>query len=199
MVRHDKEIRGLPAGLPSISGDLKCPCPSGNRGISRISLKGRIMKAGIIRALVLTLSAVFAAGCGGEIAKEEMGALVGAGLGGLAGSLIGDGGGQLLAVGVGTMLGAILGSEVGKSLDRADRLAMAQATHTALEHGESGNPTTWTNPDTGNSGEIVPQGAVRRVDGTPCREFWKTVTIAGEKQQAYGTACRQADGTWRII
>ena len=199
MARHDEEIRGLPTGLPSISGDPKCPCPSGAWGISRFFLKGRIMKNPIMKALALALAAAMVAGCGGDIAKEEIGALVGAGLGGLAGSFIGDGGGQLVAVGVGTMLGAILGSEVGKSLDRADRLAMAQATHTALEYGESGNPTTWTNPDTGNSGEIVPQGAVRRVDGTPCREFWKTVTIAGERQQAYGTACRQADGSWRII
>ena len=157
------------------------------------------MKKPIMKALALTLAAAMVAGCGSDIGKEEMGALVGAGLGGLAGSFIGDGRGQLVAVGVGTMLGAIMGSGVGKSLDRADRLAMTQATHTALEYGESGNPTTWANPDSGNSGEIVPQGAVRRPDGTPCREFWKTVTIAGEKQQAYGTACRQADGSWRII
>ena len=157
------------------------------------------MKKEVCKALTLALAAVLVAGCGSGVAKEEIGALVGAGLGGLAGSFIGDGGGRLVAVGVGTMLGAIVGSEVGKSLDRADRLAMAQATHTALEYGESGNPTTWTNPDTGNSGEIVPQGAVRRADGTYCREFWKSVTIGGEKQQAYGTACRQADGSWRII
>lgn len=157
------------------------------------------MKKQLIKALALTLATVLVGGCGGDIAKEEMGAVIGAGLGGIAGSFIGDGGGQLVAVGVGTLLGAIMGSEVGKSLDRADRLAMTQATYEALEYGQSGNPTTWTNPDTGNSGEVVPQGAVRRADGRLCREFWKTVTIGGEKQQAFGTACRQADGAWRII
>ena len=199
MARHDTEIRGLPTGLPSISGDQKCPCPSGAWGISRFFLKGRIIKNPIMKAFALALAAVLVAGCGSDIGKEEMGALVGAGLGGLAGSLIGDGGGRLVAVGVGTMLGAILGSEVGKSLDRADRLAMAQATYTALEYGESGTPVTWTNPDSGHSGDVVPQAAVRRAEGTVCREFMKTVTIAGEKQRAYGTACRQAGGTWRII
>ena len=90
-------------------------------------------------------------------------------------------------------------ARVGKSLDRADRLAMAQATYEALEYGESGTPVTWTNPDSGHSGDVVPQAAVRRAEGTVCREFMKTVTIGGEKQQAYGTACRQADGSWRII
>ena len=153
----------------------------------------------VMRTLAVLLAAVLVAGCGPNgISKEEAGALIGAGLGGLAGSFIGDGGGQLVAVGVGTMLGAVLGSEVGKSLDRADRLAMQQATYEALEYGESGSSSTWTNPDTGNSGEIVPQPAVLRADNRYCREFWKTVTIAGEKQQAYGTACRQADGSWKI-
>lgn len=178
---------------------MKCPYPLGAGGISHYSLKGRIMKKQLIKALALTLATVLVGGCGGDIAKEEIGALVGAGLGGLAGSFIGDGGGQLVAVAAGTLIGAIMGSEVGKSLDRADRLAMQQATYDALEYGESGNPTTWTNPDSGNSGEVVPQPAVRRADGSYCREYWETVTIAGEKQQAFGTACRMPDGTWRII
>ena len=151
------------------------------------------------RLLAVSLAAVMLAGCGGNAAKEELGAVIGAGLGGVAGSFIGDGGGRLVAVGIGTMLGAILGSEVGKSLDRADRLAMAEAGHQALEYGRSGSGTTWRNPDTGNSGEIVPQPGHQLVDGRYCREFVETVTIAGEKQVASGTACRQPDGSWRII
>ena len=157
------------------------------------------MKEQLGKALTLALAVTVLAGCGGDMAKEEIGALVGAGLGGVAGSFIGDGGGQLVAVAAGTLIGAVLGSEVGKSLDRADRLAMQQATFDAVEHEQSGSPTTWMNPDSGNSGEIVPQPAVRRADKRYCREFWKTVTIAGEKQQAFGTACRQPDGSWRII
>ena len=156
------------------------------------------MKRAFVKSLALTLAVALVAGCG-QVAKEEIGGLVGAGLGGLAGSFIGNGGGQLVAVGVGTLLGAILGSEVGKSLDRADRLAMQQATYDALEYGESGSPMTWTNPDTGNSGEVVPQPAVRQADNRYCREFQETVTIAGEKQVAYGTACRMPDGTWQQV
>jgi surface antigen len=156
------------------------------------------MKKQVMRLLALPLTAMLVAGCAGEIAKEEVGALIGAGLGGLAGAFIGDGGGQLVAVGVGTLFGAFLGTEIGKSLDRADRLAMAQAQQQGLEYGHSGSTTAWENPDSGNSGEIIPQPAYRRADGTYCREFWETVTIAGEKQQAYGTACRQPDGSWKL-
>lgn len=31
-----------------------------------------------------------------------------------------------------------------------------------------------------------------------CREFQQTVTIGGRLQQAWGTTCQQADGTWKI-
>ena len=148
--------------------------------------------------LAITLVAVMVAGCG-EHVKEEIGAVVGAGVGALAGSYIGSGGGQLVAVAVGTLLGSIAGSEVGKSLDRADRLAMAHAQQEALENGRSGDTMTWENPDSGNSGDVVPQPAYRQADGTYCREFSQTVTVGGKMQSAYGTACRQPDGTWKII
>lgn len=158
------------------------------------------MKNGFMKALAPVLAVVMLAGCGANgIAKEEAGALIGAGLGGLAGSFIGDGGGQLVAVAAGTLIGAFLGSEVGKSLDRADRLAMAHAEQQALEYGTSGSTTTWTNPDSGNSGEIIPEPAYQDGSGRYCREYWHSVTVAGEKRVAYGTACRQPDGTWMLI
>ncbi|HZT52258.1 MAG TPA: hypothetical protein VFA22_10015 [Stellaceae bacterium] len=31
-----------------------------------------------------------------------------------------------------------------------------------------------------------------------CREFQRTVEIGGKRQNAYGIACRQPDGSWRI-
>lgn len=36
-------------------------------------------------------------------------------------------------------------------------------------------------------------------DGRYCREFQQTVTVGGRKEQAYGTACQQPDGTWQVI
>lgn len=32
-----------------------------------------------------------------------------------------------------------------------------------------------------------------------CREFRQEVTIAGERQQAYGTACQAPNGDWQIV
>ena len=152
----------------------------------------------VMRMLALCLAAALVAGCG-EGVKQQVGAVMGAGLGGLAGSFVGDGRGQLLAVGVGTLLGSLVGNEVGKSLDRADRLAMAQAQHDALENGRSGSKTSWTNPDSTNSGEIVVEPAYQDGSGRFCRKFRQQVTVGGEMRVANGTACREPDGTWRLI
>ena len=36
-------------------------------------------------------------------------------------------------------------------------------------------------------------------NGRYCREFQQTVTIGGRTAEAYGTACRQPDGSWKIV
>ncbi len=35
--------------------------------------------------------------------------------------------------------------------------------------------------------------------GRYCREYQTVVTIGGRAEQAYGTACRQPDGSWQIV
>ena len=150
-----------------------------------------------MKLLALGMVAVLVSGCA-EGVKEKVGTVVGAGLGGLAGSFIGDGRGQLVAIAVGTLLGSMAGNEIGKSLGKADRLAMATAQHEALENGPSGSGMAWNNADSGNGGVIVPKAAYQDGSGSYCREFWQTITVAGEKQQGYGTACRQPDGSWRL-
>jgi len=120
---------------------------------------------------------------GYDINKEVVGGVVGAGLGAVTGSNIGKGRGQIAAVAIGTLLGAKLGSSVGQSLDRADMI-------------QYNNP--WSNPQTGNSGTVVPQGYYQKANGTYCREYTQTINVGGRLEEAYGTACRQNDGTWQI-
>jgi len=131
--------------------------------------------------------------------KQTGGTLVGAGLGGLAGAHVGHGTGRLVAVGAGTLLGALLGGEVGRSLDKSDRLYAERASHQALETSRSGQPVEWRNPDSGHQGWTTPQPAYKNEVGQYCREFTQTVLIGGRQEQAYGTACRQPDGTWKVI
>jgi len=68
----------------------------------------------------------------------------------------------------------------------------------ALENARSGTVVQWRNPDDGTSGAFVPKPAFQDATGQICREFNQTVTIGGQSQQAWGTACRQSDGSWKL-
>jgi len=131
--------------------------------------------------------------------KETLGTLGGAALGGLAGAQIGSGSGQLAATAAGVLLGAFIGSEVGKSLDKADQMYAEQTAQQSLEYGQSGAAGEWSNPDSGHSGTVTPQPAYQTAEGSYCREYQTTVTVGGQTESAYGTACRQPDGSWRVV
>jgi surface antigen len=130
--------------------------------------------------------------------KQVGGAVIGGALGGLLGSKLGGGKGQLAATAIGTLLGALAGSEAGKSMDRADRIYAARTQHAALETTAAGTTTRWVNPDTGHSGSVTPTRTYAQA-GTYCREYQQTVVVGGQQQSGYGTACRQPDGSWKVV
>lgn len=131
--------------------------------------------------------------------KQTIGTLGGAGAGAFIGSQIGHGTGNLAATAIGGLLGAFIGSQVGKSLDRADQLAAQRTYQSTLETAPTGQTSTWRNPDSGHYGTVTPVKTYQTNAGQYCREFQQTVTVGGQTQQAYGTACRQPDGSWRIV
>lgn len=150
----------------------------------------------IAGALALSLGA-----CEGQQygQKQTGGAILGGIAGGLLGAQVGGGKGKLAATAAGALLGVFVGSEVGKSLDRADRLYAQRSAQGALEVNQVGQASTWSNPDSGNSGTITPVKTYQTAAGDPCREYQQTVTIGGRTETAYGRACRQADGSWKIV
>jgi surface antigen len=150
--------------------------------------------------VLLTVTALVLSGCAaGTGPKEGAGTLLGAGTGALLGSQVGGGKGRLVAVAIGTLAGAMIGQDIGRSLDKADQIAMQQNAQYALEHAPTNTSTPWRNPDSGNSGQITPIETYQSSSGDYCREYQQTVWVGGQEQQAYGTACRQPDGTWKII
>ncbi|MDA0261090.1 MAG: RT0821/Lpp0805 family surface protein [Proteobacteria bacterium] len=153
-----------------------------------------------LKIAVVSLAALALVACtDGAGQKEGIGTLIGAAAGGLAGAQFGKGRGQLAATAAGALLGAFVGNEVGKSLDRADKLAMQSTVQQSLETAPMGTISSWQNPDSGNSGTVTPANTFQRTDGTYCREFSQTITVGGRTEEAYGTACRQADGSWKIV
>jgi surface antigen len=155
----------------------------------------KLFKVMVVAGTVLSLGACLE----GQGDKQIGGTLIGAGLGGLAGSQIGSGTGQLAAVGAGVLLGGLLGSEIGRSLDKADQAYAGQTYQNALETAPTGQTQSWVNPDSGNQGSYTPVRTYQTGTGEYCREFQQTITIGGQTESAYGTACRQPDGSWQIV
>lgn len=125
--------------------------------------------------------------------NEAGGMIIGGILGGVLGHEIGSGHGRTAATVIGTLIGTTIGGNVGRSMDKTDRLNVARS----LETVRTGVGTTWRNPDTGYQYRVVPTSTFE-VNNTPCREYTVDATIGGKTEQIYGTACRQADGSWKV-
>lgn len=149
--------------------------------------------------LAMLAAAAVLQGCTTDRGPKEIGgAVIGGAAGGLLGSQIGSGTGQVAATAAGVFLGAWLGSELGRSLDENDRREAERSAQAALEDNPDGRTSTWRNPNSGHSGSTTPTRTYETAQG-PCREYTTSVVIDGRTQTAHGTACREADGTWRIV
>ena len=143
--------------------------------------------------------ALLVAGCESVGTKQTVGTLAGAGLGGWAGSTIGGGSGRVVAAAIGAGLGALLGGAIGRQMDAADEKLAGQTAQGAFESSRTGQTSSWRNPDSGHSGTITPTKTYQSTSGQYCREFQQTIVVGGKTERAYGTACRQPDGSWQIV
>lgn len=139
-------------------------------------------------AIIALAMATSLASCTGEYTRGQSGAV----MGGAGGALIGQAIGKsteatLIGVAVGSMLGYIVGNE----MDKRDRMEL----NNVYETGVSGRPTSWQNPDSGNSYTVIPQPAVQSQSG-PCRKAEIRAIIDGRPETTYSTACRDASGQW---
>lgn len=154
----------------------------------------KIIALPLVACLLATTACADLEGVG---TKQKLGALGGAAAGGLLGSQFGGGTGQLALTGLGVALGGLIGNSVGSSLDKADAMAMEQSTYAALNSRQVGKRVPWRNTSTGHSGYVstINEGYS---GGTYCREYQHTIRVGGKSQTAFGTACRQSDGSWQI-
>jgi surface antigen len=151
------------------------------------------------KIMIMFCASLVLQGCSGQMNKQGGGTLIGGLAGGLLGAQFGQGEGKLLATGVGALAGALIGGQVGKTMDEYDKQLAEKSSRQALEFSPSGNSVAWQNPDNGHSGSITPIKTFKANNGNYCREYVQEVTIGGEKQKAYGKACRQPDGNWEVV
>jgi len=152
----------------------------------------------ILAILITTLTSGCASNSYSE--RQAVGAITGGALGGLLGAQFGGkrGNDRLVTTGVGVFIGSLIGSEIGRSMDEVDRMKANEAinrAHTA----PLGERITWNNPQKNHSGSVTAVRDGYAESGSYCREFYQTVSIGGRSEDAYGVACRQPDGAWRIV
>ncbi len=126
--------------------------------------------------------------------KQESGTLLGAGTGALIGSQFGGGAGKLVAMVGGAALGGYFGGKIGQSMDRQDQLNM----QSAIVNTPVNQSASWTNDNSGTTYTVTPVRNYAQGDSY-CREYQTKVTVGGKVQNAYGNACRQPDGSWKMM
>jgi surface antigen len=150
------------------------------------------MKNRISTLMAFTLAVVLSSGC--ALTQEQSGAAVGGAVGAAAGSAVGAGSGRVVAIILGALAGTAIGANIGRHMDEQDRVRTAQV----MEYNKTGQASTWNNPDTQTSYTVTPTRTYDASEG-PCREFTMDADIGGKPNQVYGTACRQTDGSWKIV
>jgi surface antigen len=166
----------------------------------RRSKKGVVImrKVGLRTIALVLLVAILGTGCATMEAnpKTTIGAVGGGTLGGLIAAAAG---GNPAAIAASVVGGILVGGLVGNLLDERDKRMAAEAAQKALESAPTGQPVAWRNPDNGHSGSVVVVQTYQTASASYCRQFEQKVNIGGQQEKAYGTACRQPDGSWKIV
>ena len=140
--------------------------------------------------LMLAVSLLVLSGCASQ---QQKGTIIGGVTGALIGSVIGDGSGQNIAIAAGAIAGSLVGSSIGRRFDEQDQARIAYS----LERQQR---SSWTNSTTGHRYTVVPSPALAPSSSNQqCREFTVDTEIGNRTESVYGTACRQHDGSWKII
>lgn len=127
--------------------------------------------------------------------REVIGAILGGTIGATVGSRVGEGRDrQVMTVG-GAVIGAVVGGAIGRSMDEADQACAAQA----LEYAKLKQSVVWENQARGASYAITPTQIVRSGKGEECRKYLLQTTVSGHLQKRVGTACRQDNGSWKLV
>jgi len=138
-------------------------------------------------------------------AGEMLGTVAGMYVGGSLGAEFGGGIGQLISMSAGALVGGGVGYVGGGMIDPSDQAMYNENARQALTGAADGSIAEWSNPATGNGGIFTPVRTYNTSAGRFCRDYRVTVAIAsadgenGAIERGEGTACQQADGSWRSL
>ncbi len=127
----------------------------------------------------------------GTCNREVLGAALGATGGGFLAAELSKG--DPAAIIGGLIAGALIGGALADAVGGIDQNCVGQV----LEHAPSRQVVTWRDPDGDAGYAVTPTRTYEDDGGQYCREYQTVVSIGGREESAYGTACRQPDGSWR--
>lgn len=105
---------------------------------------------------------------------------------------------QFIATATGVFIGALIGSEIGRYLNDVDRIR-ARDVNIMAQSAPIGQQINWSNPNSNRYGSTKATRDGYSESGKYCREFYQTISIGNRTEEAYGTACRQPDGSWQLV
>ncbi len=136
----------------------------------------------------------------GQADNELLGGLLGGGAGAGVGGLLGGGKGAAIGGILGLGLGALGANRLSKQ-DEPEERAYVAPPPPAYQSGYAAPP-----PPAYQQGYAPPAqpaqqapAATAAYDTSYCREYTNTTMIDGQEQVSHGLACRQPDGSWRIV
>ncbi|MDF1750728.1 MAG: glycine zipper 2TM domain-containing protein [Alphaproteobacteria bacterium] len=129
-------------------------------------------------------------GCNGDVLGSVVGGLAGAALG----SQFGKGDGKTIAIISGAIVGVLAGGSIGRSVDVTNNNCISKTFETVPDS----QPVVWQGQQD-QTYSITPTNTFEVAPGAYCREYTSTATVSNQQQKVFGTACRQPDGTWKII
>jgi len=78
-----------------------------------------------------------------------------------------------------------------------DQQRMHEAAQVKATTSKVGETIVWQDGEASDSVKTTRVGT--STSNRQCREFQQKVTIGGKTEQAYGTACLKADGSWELV
>lgn len=130
------------------------------------------------------------------IGKEaQTGAVAGAAAGGILAALFKANPAWIAAS---VILGAVAGGYLADYLTEKDAEMHGASNYKALDTLGPGQRTSWSNPNTGNSGSTVVTEAFEMADATLCKNFTETINYDNETVTRHSTACKAPGGDWKI-
>lgn len=126
------------------------------------------------------------------------GAVIGGILGGVVGNQVFKGERGLGTV-AGVILGGVAGSQLARSGDDCDQYYASYAYQDAFDNPRPNQRVRWRNDRSGNYGYVQAADVYRDRRGNDCRNYEQEIYVNGRRQIAEGVACRNRDGSWRIV